>query len=239
MQCIRLLLVMISLQGLSASVPPSSGDEIYKPLLAKISSQKHPFTQAEYVELDRKLRQITLHMLSEPMDTTSWKTLSPLGVKQGHFSLAPFYDGRWLKKAHHMNPHSIYREITLYSEIEESNELKGLPPITQINTYLAEFPEGPFAKQLHILLAYFYNDLEKVLQLAINGDINYKTECFAPYLPAPLVRDHQGGFLEQAKAHAAKAESLFSPYPTPQTWPQLRLQLEKGQLYAPWFWCQD
>lgn len=210
---IFLLLVMMSLQGLSGSGSTFSSDEVYKPLLAQISSPHHPLTQAEYIDLDRKLRQITLQTLSEPMTEVSWQTLSPLGIKQGHFSLAPFYDGRWLKKAHHINPHSAYREITLYSEIEESSELRDLPPRTQFNTYLAEFPKGPFAKQVHISLAYFYTDLEKALRLAMDGHNNYKTECLKSYLPDPLPRAYQGVFLKKQgfMQKKPKAYSVLTP----------------------------
>ena len=87
-----------------------------------------------------------------------------------------------------MNPKSAYRESTLYSTVwvdKEgwTGEAYSIPSIPAAEAYLKEFRAGPFADVLSLKLAYFYDDLYKVIQQELNREArDFKYDCFAEHL---------------------------------------------------------
>jgi hypothetical protein len=92
------------------------------------------------------------------------------------------YDGKVLREAHAIDPHSSARAFTLFSTIFPKGEAYvDVPDVAAARAYLREFPEGPFAGEVHLVLAHFHDDLFKVLKGG--GRVHaYKRECYQPYV---------------------------------------------------------
>lgn len=94
------------------------------------------------------------------------------------------YTGRLLVVAHRRVPRSPLRGHTLYSTIFGETPGHGLgimPDIQATYAYEAEFPDGPFIKDVYRTIADFHKDLFMVLR---DRRTDYKYECFAPHITA-------------------------------------------------------
>jgi len=112
-----------------------------------------------------------------------WKAeYEDIGIEDNHWYEGYIYTGKVLLDAHRINPNSAYRESTLYSKIWNGSE-RAVPSPQAAEAYLREFPAGPFADHLYVKLAYFYDDLYKVIHRETTGESrDYKYDCFAPHL---------------------------------------------------------
>lgn len=97
------------------------------------------------------------------------------------------YDGKVLREAHAIDPHSDARPFTLFSTIFPKGEADGgVPDVAAARAYLREYPEGPFAADVHIVLGDFHDDLYKAIR-AGDALIDYKRACFGRFItPAPV-----------------------------------------------------
>jgi len=94
------------------------------------------------------------------------------------------YDGRLLLVAHRRHPNSRLRAYTLFSTVfgeARSHGLGVMPDIKAAQAYEAEFPSGPFIKDVYLTIANFHKDLFMVLRDRL---ADYKYQCFAPYIRA-------------------------------------------------------
>jgi hypothetical protein len=92
------------------------------------------------------------------------------------------YDGKVLREAHAFDPHSGARPFTLFSTIFPKGEAYvDVPDVAAARAYLREFPEGPFAADVHHVLADFHDDLYKAIR-AGEQLIDYKRACFARFI---------------------------------------------------------
>jgi hypothetical protein len=92
------------------------------------------------------------------------------------------YDGKVLREAHAIDPGSRERPFTLFSTIFPKGEAYvDVPDVVAARGYLREFPEGPFAADVHHVLADFYDDLYKALR-AEDRLVDYKRACFARFI---------------------------------------------------------
>jgi hypothetical protein len=92
------------------------------------------------------------------------------------------YDGKVLREAHALDPHSGARPFTLFSTIFPHGEAYvEVPNVAAARTYLREFPEGPFAADVHLVLGDFYDDLYKAIR-AGDALVDYKRACFGRFV---------------------------------------------------------
>jgi hypothetical protein len=97
------------------------------------------------------------------------------------------YDGAVLREAHAIDPHSSARPFTLFSTIFPDGEAAvDVPDLAAARAYLREFPEGPFAADVHILLGDFFDDLYKAIR-AGEALADYKRACFGRFVTAAPV----------------------------------------------------
>ena len=108
------------------------------------------------------------------------------------------YDGKVLREAHAIDPHSPARPHTLFSTIFPKGEASvDVPDVAAARAYLGEFPEGPFAADVHILLGDFHDDLYKAIR-AGDALVDYKRRCFGRFITtapveAQLEAAHRNG----------------------------------------------
>lgn len=145
---------------------------------------------AGLVELDRKLR----NLIHEPwkragqsLDGKVYQSQwAAIGIDVGHYSDALEYSGKLLAEAHRKNPDSEFRRFTLFSAVigeRPSHGLDEMPDVNVARQYLKEFPKGPFAGEVDIILGNFYCDLFKVIiRLQQKQPSDYKIECFGRYV---------------------------------------------------------
>ena len=97
------------------------------------------------------------------------------------------YDGSVLREAHAIDPYSSARPFTLFSTIFPQGEAYvDVPDVAAARAYLREFPEGPFAADVHILLGDFHDDLYKAIR-AGDALVDHKRACFGRFIsPAPV-----------------------------------------------------
>ena len=92
------------------------------------------------------------------------------------------YNGRLLVLAHRRAPRSALRSHTLFATLfgeTASHGLGVMPNIKAARAYEAEFPHGPFIRDVYRTIADFHKDLYMVLRDRLN---DFKYECFAPYI---------------------------------------------------------
>jgi hypothetical protein len=92
------------------------------------------------------------------------------------------YSGKVLREAHAIDPHSSARPFTLFSTIFPKGEAYvDVPNVAAAVAYLREFPEGPFAADVHFVLGDFHDDLYKAVR-AGDALIDYKRACFGRFV---------------------------------------------------------
>jgi hypothetical protein len=178
---------------LLAMTLPASGQETIDATLARIHRDYTTYVKngdvGGLVVLDWALRSIfrrPLENFFRPVKDTA--EYAEIGVATNHWAESLIYEGKLLWVAHQINPKSSYRESTLYStvwveEAQWAGEAYSFPSIPAAEAYLKEFPAGPFADILSLKLAYFYEDLYKVIQDELNREArDFKYDCFASYL---------------------------------------------------------
>ena len=160
--------------------------QIHKEYLAL----KQAPTVAGLVQLDRRLRDLLPRYSWKRQPRVSTTYLEPayreMGLTRALFD-GDFltYSGKLLADAHARDPQSPLRSHTLYSTIfspggEASNEV---PSPALAEAYVREFPSGPFNIEAHLTLAYFYDDLFKVIRREeTDRRVGYKYDCFVPSL---------------------------------------------------------
>ncbi len=92
------------------------------------------------------------------------------------------YSGKLLVEAHSRNPRSALRPYTLFSTVFGVVEVPGLgvmPHIDKAFAYAAEFPHGPFVREVYQTIAGFHKDLYMVLR---DKRTDYKFDCYKPYI---------------------------------------------------------
>lgn len=89
-----------------------------------------------------------------------------IGLSIGHYSDRLEYSKKLMAEAHQLNPHSKYRNYTLYTEIRGKGgaDFFGFPDVDKAQSYLNEFPSGPYATKVNAILAGFYHDLYAALR---------------------------------------------------------------------------
>ena len=121
-----------------------------------------------------------------------WKDeYSQLGLSIGHYSDQFQYSGRFLFEAHKLDPNSAYRSYTLYSEIVGIDDTDGLgrfPSIDVAFKYIKEFPRGPRAPDVLIIIGDFYKDLFMALRDG-KEKADYHYDCLKDYMDSTSVSD--------------------------------------------------
>jgi acetyl esterase/lipase len=106
-----------------------------------------------------------------------------MGIATGYWGDL-HYSGRLLVLVHRNAPRSPLRAYTLFSTVFGETPSPGLgvmPDIDAAHAYVAEFPEGPFIRDVYQTIADFHKDLFMVLR---DRRTDYKYRCFAPYIVA-------------------------------------------------------
>ena len=193
---------------------------------------------ATLVQLDRELRALLQSMRDEHVSITYLKpAYAVLGIEPTLFEGGTLtYTGKLLYEAHRTNPRSAYRRYTLFSTIQPGGGNVNSPPSPRAaESYLSEFPDGPFAIEAVRLLAFFYDDLHKVIRSVIEGDVTeYKYECYKRFLSPnakeqlPIARRSAIRYYRQALAAQPTDENLTS----------FLADIERGENHA-WFFCGD
>ena len=163
-------------------------------------------TVKKYVELDGKLRAFlseelpkyaedsegyskydehTLVVGIETRKKFSNNSTRELGLEISRYVPILLYSGKFLVQAHEIDPHSKYREYTLFSQIMSTNGLE-MPNIKVAYQYAKEFPNGPFIAEVYRIIASFHKDLFMVVRGLSQGERDYKYDyCFKPYVETP------------------------------------------------------
>jgi hypothetical protein len=125
----------------------------------------------------------------------------------------------------------------VYSTVFPSGNDHGndAPSPRAAETYLREFPDGPFAPHVTRTLAYFYDDLYKVIRFELAGErIDYKYSCYQRFLSnrprEQLTIAQQSAILYYRKAIALLPGDWYLP-------DRLR-EMEKGPDNG-WHYCAD
>ncbi len=140
-------------------------------------------TIKKYVALDGKLRAFIVeelpiydHSVKIEKEADYYKydnnRTRALGIEtskyaMGKYSLALVYSEKFLVQAHEIDPHSKYREYTLFSQImgiRPSHGLGEMPDIKIVYQYAKEFPNGPFIAKVYEIIAGFHKDLFMVVR---------------------------------------------------------------------------
>ena len=104
-----------------------------------------------------------------------------MGVAPGHGTDLE-YTGRLLVTAHRRAPRSPLRSYTLFATVfgeVPAGRLSVMPNIKAAYAYEAEFPHGPFIRDVYRTIADFHKDLFMVLRDRLN---DFKYDCFAPHI---------------------------------------------------------
>ena len=145
------------------------------------------------------------------------------------------YSGKVLREAHAIDPHSAARPFTLFSTLFPKGEAYvDVPDTSAARAYLDEFPEGPFAADVHILLADFYDDLYKAIR-AGDALIDYKRACFGRFVTAAPVEAQLGTAQRAGLAHYRRGLALR---PRDGRTRQAMQALETGTTNG-WHFCGD
>ncbi len=87
-----------------------------------------------------------------------------LGVRRSGFDAGEgVYDGRILRAAHVLDPHSAWRAHTLWSQVF-AEDTYGPPDLAVVRQYLRELPDGPFAGAAASAAGTLYHDLFMTLR---------------------------------------------------------------------------
>ncbi len=186
---------MLPLLALILAIPPSSSQKISdSDLVAQLNAVYREYLKkpdvARLVALDGEIRILIHEPWKRAEQNFSGALFQPgwdeIGIDVGHYSDALEYSGKLLVEAHRRNPTSEYRKFTLFAAVMGARPAHGLgemPDVGAALQYLKEFPQGPFAREVDIILGDFYCDLFKVV-IGIQGkkDLDYKLDCFRKYV---------------------------------------------------------
>lgn len=202
------------------------------------------------VEWDSQLRRL----IDDPwkrerksFDGKIWKPeWSEIGVEVAHYGDNLLYTGKLLVEAHAADPLGAYRRFTLFSAIlgrTGSSGLGEMPDLESAQEYLKEFPDGPFAGDVAIILGAFHDDLFKVfLALQAGEELGYKYDCFSKYilkrdlsLQAARARRLSLGYYAQALEVLADREPGWAEGRYVEEW---KLEVKEGRSVG-WHFCGD
>ena len=145
------------------------------------------------------------------------------------------YDGKVLREAHAIEPDSSARPFTLFSTVFPKGEAYvDVPDVAAARTYLREFPEGPFAGDVHLVLAHFYDDLYKAIR-AGESLVDYKRACFGRFVTAAPVETQLAAARRAGLAHYRRGVALR---PRDERARQAMLALDTGTTNG-WHFCAD
>lgn len=145
------------------------------------------------------------------------KDYEEIGLYVEHYGGALAYTGKLLSEARARNPDSPYRKYTLFAIVEGDriqNGFPGVPLVQRAELYLKEFPEGPYAADVHALVGFHYDDLAKVLRNLIEDEKDakdYKYECFAPDITKEPYADQLQHATKLAVDNLERAIALVPP----------------------------
>jgi hypothetical protein len=118
------------------------------------------------------------------------------------------YSGKVLREAHAIDPHSSARPFTLFSTVFPKGEAYvDVPDVIAARGYIREFPEGPFAAEVHFVLGDFYDDLYKAIR-AGEALINYKRACFGRFVTSAPIEDQLEAAQRTGLAHYRRGLAL-------------------------------
>lgn len=145
------------------------------------------------------------------------------------------YDGKVLREAHAIDPDSPARPHTLFSTIFPQGEADvDVPDLAAARSYLREFPEGPFAADVHVLLGHFHNDLYKAIR-AGDALVDYKRACFGRFTTAAPVEAQLEAAHRNGVAHYRQGLALR---PRDQRARRAMQALTDGTTNT-WYFCAD
>jgi hypothetical protein len=164
-----------------------------------------------------------------------------MGVKTGYWDDLT-YTGQLLVSAHRRFPRSPYRAYTLFSTVFGETSERGLgimPDIRAAYAYGAEFPDGPFIKDVYLTIADFHKDLYMVLRdrltdVGADGR-HYKYDCFAPYIGTGPWRSQEDRAKETALEYYQRVLRLTPGDERVRTFLE---ETRKGVVRA-WSFCAD
>jgi hypothetical protein len=107
-----------------------------------------------------------------------------MGLFIGHYSDRLEYSEKLMAEAHQLNPYSKYRNYTLYTEIhgKSGTDFFGFPDVDKAQSYLKEFPSGPYATKVTAILAGFYHDLFAALRtIEAEPNVEERNETYSCY----------------------------------------------------------
>jgi hypothetical protein len=145
------------------------------------------------------------------------------------------YDGKVLREAHAIDPDSSARAFTLFSTIFPKGEAYvDVPDVAGARAYLREFPEGPFAAEVHLVLADFYDDLYKAVR-AGESLVDYKRACFRRFITSAPVQTQLESAQRKGLTHYRQGLALR---PRDERARQAMQALETGTTTG-WHFCTD
>ncbi len=161
-----------------------------------------------------------------------------LGLFIGHYTDEIGYTEEFLVEAHSLNPNSPLRPLTLYSTILGVRTFHGLgemPNVDSALAYIKEFPHGPYAGIVCVLLGDFYKDLFMVLRDFKDEQGGYKLECFEPYIDKSPIELQRNRARKLALYYYDEAFKLDCEDEWLQTF---RTQVQDGTVTG-WSYCAD
>ena len=111
-----------------------------------------------------------------------------------------------MAETHQLNPRSKYRSYTLYTEIYEKDgqPFNDFPDIEKATSYLKEFPNGSYVKEVYGILAGFYHDLYAALrEREVEPRLEERGETYSCY--DEYIDKHP----EEAKQERARKLGIF------------------------------
>ena len=194
---------------------------------------------AELVRLDGQLRRLFDDLSREDHALFDAKHFRPeyaaLGISVGHYSDVLEYSGQLLAEAHHINPSSAYRRYTLYSALDGDGSGYEPPDMALATRYLREFPRGPFAPNVHLIIAMFNDDLFKFVRDHSHGEPP-DHDCYQKF----VTKEPLGLQMRLAKQTAVTHyEEYLRLRPGYRDVKGLLADLREGSLTAGWFYCGD
>lgn len=176
------------------------------------------------------------------------KNSVPMMIYGSHYACQLIYSGQLLKDAHQVNPHSKWRQYTLFSASDDYGEdLNWMPHLKEYAQYLKEFPQGPFAADILASKAYFYADLALVAYYRAFHNMSkgdYKYDCFEPYITSDSLPDQFKNAQKQAIHYLAQSiqltrkKEILNKRISAMKEIQSRVFKPQEEIYG-WHWCQD
>ncbi|HLE32278.1 MAG TPA: hypothetical protein VJB38_06710 [Bacteroidota bacterium] len=192
------LLTFLLISGVSTSPSQSWVDSSLSRLEIQFGQTQKNKTVEALVRLDSALRSFvdSIHKVLPLQDHGGfWNDrYAQLGLHIGHYSGQFGHSEQFLVEAHQVNPNSPLRAYTLYSlvlGIQTSDGLGVMPSLNPAFQYLREFPHGPFAKEVNLIVANHYKDLFMVLRDGKQQDFEYKYDCYEQYIDQSPIEEQR------------------------------------------------